>query len=238
LELALHYLREGWRVAVCGRDLTKLPKMTELTSERFKAYEVDVSDKEKLKESMQDFCPKNLDLVIANAGISVGNKSAIPDFDRTRVVLNTNIIGVINTFEPAFEIMKARGKGQLVAVASVAGMVGLPGAGPYSGAKSAIIKLCESYYIDWRQFGLNVTCICPGFVDTPLTQVNPHPMPFLMSSTKAIKLMTKAIARKKALFIFPWQMNIVISILSAMPRWLYRLVMGVKFFNFSKEKTV
>jgi short-subunit dehydrogenase len=128
-----------------------------------------------------------------------------------------------------------RKKGHLVATASVAGFMGLPGAGAYSASKAAVLKLCESYSLDLKKFGIHVTAIAPGFIDTPLTQKNNHKMPFLMSSEKAAHLIKRAIEKKKVLYVFPFRMKIVVTILDKMPRSLYRLIMSLKFFNYSEE---
>ena len=76
--------------------------------------------------------------------------------------------------------------------------MGLPGAGAYCASKSAVIKLCESLSIDLGPQGFDVTAICPGYIDTPLTRQNKHPMPFLMDATEAALRIKQAIARKLA----------------------------------------
>lgn len=234
LELAKRYLEDGHKVGVCGRDLSKLPAEIKDNTNLF-SYKVDVINREEVASAIQEFAQGELDMIIANAGRSVGKKTPKPNFEASRDVLNTNIFGVINTFEPALEIMFKQGHGHLVAIASVAGMVGLPGAAPYSASKAAVIKLCESYSLDLKQFGIDVTAIAPGFVDTPLTRKNNHPMPFLMTSEKASRLMKKAIERKKAFFIYPWQMKLVMETLSRLPRSWYRWLMGMKSINYSSH---
>ena len=125
--------------------------------------------------------------------------------------------------------------GHIVVTASVAGLVGLPGAGPYSASKAAVLKLCESYNLDLKKFGINVTAILPGFIDTPLTRKNDHSMPFLMNVDEAARRIKKAVEQKKAIFIFPLPMKIVMYFLDRMPRVLYRKFMSIKAFNYSKE---
>ena len=235
LEVAKLYLSEGHQVALCGRELGKLPSEFEPIYPKSKLYQVDVLEKEKLASFITEFSQGELDLVIANAGISMGVKSRLPDFDSWRRVIDTNIHGVINTFEPALKIMIPKKKGHLVAMSSVAGFNGLPGAGPYSASKAAVKTFSESLSIDLKREGIDVTTICPGFIDTPLTRKNPHPMPWLMDVTKGAKLIKKAIDKKKAIYLFPWQMKIVVLFLSYLPRSLYKFIMTVKLFNFSKE---
>lgn len=234
LALAENYLINGHDVGVCGRSPEKLdPKLKEKYS-KLSVYKADVTDREEIGKAIDDFSKGHLDLVIANAGRSVGSKSKKPNFDASRSVIEINVLGVLNTFEAALRNMLPNKKGHIAAVASVAGMVGLPGASSYSASKAAVIKLCESYSLDLREWGIDVTCICPGFIDTPLTQKNDHGMPWLMEASVAATKIIKALEKKKSLFIFPWQMKCVIYCLDRMPRSLYRRVMSLKVANYSK----
>ena len=170
-----------------------------------KSYSADVKDRSRMREVIEEFAQGDLDLIIANAGRSVGKKTTRPNFEASRDVIEINVIGVLNTFEPAIELMIEQNRGHIAAIASVAGMVGLPGAAPYSASKAAVLKLCESYSLDLKRFNIDVTVIAPGFVDTPLTRKNNHPMPFLMDAPKAAKLMGReqqSIKRKFVIF-FP-----------------------------------
>ncbi|GAB4011284.1 MAG: SDR family oxidoreductase [Bdellovibrio sp.] len=233
-ELAKFYAKQGHRVGICGRDLSKCDSEILNYKNIFK-YETSVTDKETLHRAIDDFCQGNaLDMMIANAGRSHGSKTKTPDFNVSRDIIDTNVVGVLNAFEKAIEIMLPKRRGQLVAIASVAGLVGLPGASAYSASKAAVIKLCESYALDFPKWGIDVTCILPGFVDTPLTRKNDHPMPFLMPVTKAVSLMTKAIEKKKPYYIFPWQMKFAIMILEKLPRCIYRRLMTFKLINYSR----
>lgn len=231
-ELAKLYVKEGYRVGVCGRDLTKLP---DPYRSRFECYELSVTDEQALKEAIVDFHHKGgLDIVMANAGISHGSKSKLPDFKVTKQIIDINVYGVLNTFAPAISIFAQQGHGHLVGTASVAGFVGLPGASAYSASKAAVISLCESYALDLKHLGIKVTAICPGFIDTPLTKKNDHDMPFLMSVDKGARKIKKAIDKGRNLYVFPWQMALVMHILRRLPRFMYRFIMTLPFANYSK----
>jgi short-subunit dehydrogenase len=234
LAIAKKYLEEGHEVGICGRSPEKLDASLKEKFSKLSVYKADVTDREGLGRVIDEFSQGQLDIMIANAGRSVGSKSKKPNFEASRSVIEINVLGVLNTFEAALRNMMPNKKGHIVAIASVAGMVGLPGASSYSASKAAVIKLCESYSLDLREWGIDVTCICPGFIDTPLTQKNDHGMPWLMQPEVAANKMFRAISNKKALFIFPWQMKTVIYFLDRMPRWLYRRVMRLKVTNYSK----
>ncbi|MCO4792097.1 MAG: SDR family NAD(P)-dependent oxidoreductase [Bacteriovoracaceae bacterium] len=231
-DLAKMYLDEGARVAVTGRNLSKLPEKIQEKYPKLITFELDVLDKEGMEKAIIDFSNEGLDIVIANAGRSVGDKSDIPDFSGGSDVIQTNIQGVLNTFGPSLEIMIPKKSGQIVGLASLAAFIGLPGASFYCASKAAVLKMMETWSIDLKQFNITSTCICPGFIDTPLTQKNKHSMPFLMPAEKGARLIKNAIDGKKALYIFPWQMKILITILNKMPRWLYRLILSSKLANY------
>jgi short-subunit dehydrogenase len=238
LALAETYLKRGCRVGVCGRDLKKLDEnFKRQFGQLLHTYEVDVTDLSELKNAVRDFVQKaggSLDMMVANAGRSVGTKSAIPNFDDARDVLNINIMGVVNAFDAAMEFMAPAKKGHLVCIASVAGFVGLPGASAYSASKAAVLRYCESLSIDLKSQGIKVSAVCPGFIDTPLTRRNRHAMPFIMPAEEAAKRIVKAMDCGCELYVFPKRMKALIFILDKMPRWLYRKLLGFKFPLYQK----
>ncbi len=237
LEIARLYLKEGAEVGICGRDLTKIPE--DFRYERLKTYQVDVSNRQQIIDAVDEFVGNGeLDLIIANAGVSDGDKLRLPNFEKTRKIMDINLYGVINTFEAAFKHMIKQKRGHIAAVSSVAGFVGLPAAGAYCASKSAVLTLCESYAIGLKKCGIDVTAIAPGFIDTPLTQKNKHTMPWLMPVEKAALKIKNALDRKTVLFIFPWQMKILITFLNKMPRCLYRFLMGLKITDYTKKKPI
>lgn len=231
LSLAKYYLQRGHRVGVCGRDLKKL----DYSHPNLVAYEVDVKDRHKLIAITKEFSQGHLDLFIANAGRAIANKACLPDFTVANDVIDVNVKGMLNSFEAALSVMLPEKQGHIVGVASVAGMLGLPGAAAYCASKAAVLKLCESYSLDLRKKGISVTTIAPGFIDTPLTQKNAHKMPWLMDADRAAAKMAHAIERNKMLYTFPWQMNLVVSLLSRLPRSWYRFLMGLSTLNYNKN---
>ena len=235
LALAQYYLAQGQRVGICGRHLENLP--TSLgTNPYFFAYQIDVNDRHLLRTKVMEFAQGKLDLMIANAGIGISEKISFPNFNLARQIIDTNVKGVLNAFDVAFELMHVQRQGQVVAISSIAGMGGLPGAGAYVASKAAVLQLCESYFFDFRHYGISVTAICPGFIDTPLTQKNNHPMPFLVSLEKATHLVARAISARRVLVIFPWQMALIMSVLARLPRWVYRTLMLYSPLNYNRQQ--
>jgi short-subunit dehydrogenase len=237
MELAKLYVSQGWKVGVCGRERAKFDDNFQAHRDNVSFYQVDVANRLELKSAIADFSKSiGLDLLIASAGIGYKFKTKIPDFEYSYKMVHVNLLGVMYAFEAALDVMIPRSKGQLVAISSVAGFNGLPGVSAYSATKSAVMKYCESLNLDLRQFNIDVTTICPGFVDTPLTQSNNHPMPFMMKANKAARLIAKAIEKKKMLYWFPFFFGLMIRIMSMIPRTWYRSIMSIKALNYSKEK--
>jgi short-subunit dehydrogenase len=121
--------------------------------------------------------------------------------------------------------MRQRGRGRLAAIASVAGVRGLPGAGAYCASKAALITYCESLRVELHGSGVRVVTIAPGFIDTPMTAGNPYPMPFLMTAESFARLAVKAILRGDAYQVIPWQMAWLARVLRVLPNRVFDRIM-------------
>ena len=129
------------------------------------------------------------------------------------------------TFSPFIPAMQAATRSgrpcRLVGIASVAGIRGLPGAEAYSASKSAVITYLESLRLEMRASGIKVVTIAPGYIETPMTAINPYRMPFLLPAAEAARRFARAIEKGSSYTVIPWQMGIVAKVLRAMPNWLY-----------------
>ncbi len=162
------------------------------------------------------------DVVIANAGISVGmDSSRREDLAVMTRVFATNNVGMAATFQPFIDGMKARGSGALVGIGSVAGIRGLPGHGAYCASKAAVIAYCESLRGEMRPSGVKVVTLCPGYIDTPLTRQNRYKMPFLMLPEVFAEKAFAAIEAGDSYRVIPWQMGVVAKILRLLPNRLF-----------------
>ncbi|HEU4924748.1 MAG TPA: SDR family NAD(P)-dependent oxidoreductase, partial [Burkholderiales bacterium] len=136
-------------------------------------------------------------------------------------ILETNVVGLAATLAAFAPAMRAAGGGTLAGIASVAGFRGLAGNGAYCASKSAAITWMESLRAELHGSGVCVVCVCPGYIDTPMTRVNRFRMPFLLSADEAARRIAHAIAAKRRLAVIPWQMALVSPVLRAMPGWLF-----------------
>jgi short-subunit dehydrogenase len=193
-------------------------------------YEADVRDPAAVKAAASAFISAHgvPDVVIGNAGISVGVLTECEeDLPVFRDVLETNMMGLVHTFHPFVQPMRAARHGTLVGIASVAGFRGLPGTAAYSASKAAAIRYLEALRVELRGSGVRVATICPGFIATPMTERNPYPMPFILEADDAARRFVRAIDAGKPFSVIPWQMAIVGRLLEALPNALYdRLLSG------------
>lgn len=234
LALAARYVQAGWRVAMVARRRDVMQQWAQslaLSADRVALYEADVRDAAAMADvAAQCLAEQGLpDVVIANAGISVGiDLSYAEDLVVLRDLLDTNVMGVAHTFQPFLSAMKARGSGTLVGVASVASVRGLPGHAGYCAAKGAVVQMCETLRGELKPHGVSVVTLAPGYIDTPLTRDNDYPMPFLMQPDAFADQAFKAITARVAWAVIPWQMGVVASVLKFMPRWLFDALIGAQ----------
>ena len=225
--LARHYAgsvgAEG-AIGLFARHRGNLEVLAAGLASRTAIYPADVSDTAALEAAAGDFLARYgaPDLVIANAGISVGTLGGeLQDVEKLRRVLAVNVAGLAATLAAFAPSMRAAGGGTLCGIASVAGFRGIPGAGAYSASKAAAIAWLEALRNELAGSGVSVVTICPGYIDTPMTRVNKYQMPFLISAEDAAVRFARAIESKRRLAVIPWQMAVVSSLMRAMPCWLY-----------------
>lgn len=230
LALARRYVECGHRVAVCGRNTEKIPKEKAYTA--LCQYQVDVYDKKALEDAVSNFCSGTaLDMMIVSAGNYSNNILHKITYGQTAQMLKVNIAGALNAMEVAREAMSASG-GQIVVLASVAGLLDYPQASIYAKCKHALIQIADTYRCSLSDFGITITTIVPGYIDTPrlreIYKGDISKCPFCLPLDEAIEIMTDAIGKRKAVIVFPRKMRISIKILSLLPKRLLSLFMYKK----------
>ncbi len=231
--MALQYARLGYRLALVARRSEVIQDWLDAQAiplENHVIYCADVANAAQMASLAQKCMAQQglPDVVIANAGISIGVDTSLPeDLNVMAGVLATNVMGVAATFGPFIAPMAARGSGTLVGIGSVAGIRGLPGHGAYCASKAAVISYCESLRGELRNSGVKVLTLCPGYIATPLTQNNRYTMPFLMQPEVFAQKALQAIAAGCSYRVIPWQMGVVAKLLRVLPNALFdRLFAG------------
>jgi short-subunit dehydrogenase len=231
--LAARFYDAGYRLALVARRTSEIESWAQtrqLAAERFRIYGADVAQIDSIVGAgkvclEQQGLP---DVVIANAGISIGIDTAErSDIDVLARTFAVNNVGLAATFHPFVAAMVKRGSGRLVGIGSVASIRGLPGHGAYCASKSGVVAYCESLRGELRPSGVKVVTVCPGYIDTPLTQGNRYGMPFLMPANEFANEAFKAIVAGTSYRVIPWQMGAIAKLMRLVPNALYdRLVQG------------
>ncbi len=231
--LAARYAQAGWRLALVARrtDAVEAWARTQgLAPERWAVYGADLQDIDSIVGAgRRCMAEQGLpDVVIANAGISIGmDTAARPDLDVMRDTFAVNNTGLAATFHPFLAAMRARRAGSLVGIASVAAIRGLPGHGAYCASKAAVVAYCESLRGECRGSGVRVVTIVPGWIATSLTAGNRYAMPFLMQPAVFADHAFRAIESGIGYRVIPWQMGLVAKLLRLLPNPLFdRLFAG------------
>jgi NADP-dependent 3-hydroxy acid dehydrogenase YdfG len=228
--LAARFHAAGFRLALVARRADAVAQWAAasgIAPARCAIYAADVRDVAAITIGRQCIEQHGLpDVVIANAGISVGvDTGDAADLEVIRATYETNNLGMAATFHPFVAAMVARRSGALVGIASVAGIRGLPGHALLS-SKAAAIVYCESLRGEMRLFGVGWSG-SSRHIDTPLTRGNRYSMPFLMSAGDFAARLFRVIEAGRSLRFIPWQMGWVARLLKILPNALYdRLLAG------------
>lgn len=233
-EYANQYRDESLVLGLVGRKLTALQdiarQLESLPKIHCAIYALDVRDSAALNKAATDFMMLygTPNIIIASAGVSRGtlteHQEDIPAF---QAIMDINVMGMVHTFSPFITAMKnpTNEEKQLVGIASVAGIRGLPGAGAYSASKAAAISYLESLRVEMQLHGIAVTTVAPGYIRTPMTNINVYKMPFLMDADIFARECINAIEHKRRFVIIPWQMGWVAKLLRFIPPILWDWLM-------------
>ncbi len=226
-ELALLLAREGATVAVSARSEDKLKELQALYP-AIKPYSLDVMDADRVAQVFaaieRDHGP--VDLAVLNAGI--WQPMLVSDFsaEKAKTSMGVNYFGVLHALEPVMRVMTSRGGGHIAIVSSVAGYRGLMKGAAYSPTKAALISLCEAIYPSLKRKGVKLSVINPGFVKTPMTDVNTFPMPFIVTVDEAVRTIANGLARGKYEIVFPWRMAVLMKTLRILPNRVFFWLIG------------
>lgn len=231
-EYAIRYNNSDTIIGLVARRSEHLLKIQTSLQETYQVkctiYPLDVRDSAALATASENFMQHHgtPNVVVACAGVSRGTLTEYQaDIAAFQAVMDINVMGLVHTFQPFIAAMKVSEKSgetaQLVGIASVAGIRGLPGAGAYSASKAAAISYLESLRVEMAANNIAVTTIAPGYIRTPMTDVNQYKMPFLMDANIAAAKFVNAIESKRRFVVIPWQMSWVVRFMRFVPPFLW-----------------
>lgn len=225
--IARELASRGWsRIALTGRNEEKLAAIAEELSgggREVMSFACDIQDAEAVRHGVERVVAAwgVPDLAIANAGVGFPTPAKVLNLEDARTILRTNFEGMLNLFAPIVPAMCERKSGHIAGIASLAGHRGLPGASMYSASKAAMQAWLEATRIELMHRDVKVTIVNPGFIDTPLVQKNRHPMPFLMTSPRAAKVICDGLERQARIVEFPLPMSLAMRTARWLPAFLY-----------------
>ncbi|MEN9377782.1 MAG: hypothetical protein RL710_2939 [Pseudomonadota bacterium] len=225
--LAWRFYQSGYSLALVARRTNEIESWVcarNISVSSYKIYSADVAVIDSIVAAgLACMASQGVpDVVIACAGISFGIETAErADLDVMTRTFATNNIGTAATFHPFLNAMTQRGSGTLVGIGSVNGIRGFAGHGANCPSKAALISYCECLRGELRLTGVKVVTICPGYIDTPLTQKNNYAMPFLMSPPDFAEKAFAAIEAGTSYRVIPWQMGVVAKLLRLLPNALF-----------------
>lgn len=226
-ELARQYAAQGVVLGLAGRRKDRLEAVAAECRARgamVHIWSLDVADRAATAAMATEFLAAagGVDLVVANAGLSVPDKDSLDTGDAGPLagLMAVNVIGLINTLVPYVPTMKAQKKGHLVGVASIAGFRALPGFAGYCASKSAVRSFMDGLGLRLGRHGITCTSVNPGFVESEMTADNDFPMPFMLSTEAACKRIRRALARRRRVYTFPWPMAVLARLLVFAPEFV------------------
>jgi short-subunit dehydrogenase len=217
-ELAKQYATAGVTLFLTGRNSDRLNLVKNACTKKGAEVHVkilDIKNKEELSNWINSIV--ELDLVIANAGISAGTGGYGESIKQVENIFATNIDGVIHTIHPAIDIMQKQKNGQIAIISSLAGYRGMPSSPAYSASKAAVKVYGEALRGVLKKDGIALSVITPGYITTPMTNINNFIMPFKMDVEKAAKHIIKKLQKNPARIAFPFPLYFIVWLMSCLP---------------------
>jgi short-subunit dehydrogenase len=228
--LAEKFYLEGYNVILSARDEESLKNVAiNFNQERVLIEKLDIAQVSQIEKAQERILKKfaKIDLAIFSPALYQPMPATDFDLELAKKINEINFVGFLNFLNVILPQMTKQGGGKIVAIASVAGYIGLPNSFAYGASKAAMINLCEGIYPELKRKNILLSVVNPGFVKTRLTDKNSFKMPFIISSGEAADEIFKGIAKNKFEIHFPKKFTIILKIIRLLP---YRIL----FFLTSK----
>lgn len=221
--LALRLAQQGRRVVISARRGDTLAALALAQPDRLIAWPLDVTDAMAVAAAVPaiEAAHGPIALAVLNAGTHEPTPAADFRAAAVRRLVEVNLMGVVHGLDAVLAAMRSRGSGHIAVVASVAGYRGLPTAAGYGATKAALINLCEALKPECDTLGIKLQLVNPGFVETPLTDRNPFPMPFLIPVERAVDRLVSGLDGDAFEITFPRRFALLLKLLRLLPYRLY-----------------
>jgi NAD(P)-dependent dehydrogenase (short-subunit alcohol dehydrogenase family) len=222
--VARRLAHEGWTVAASARTAGDLVDLAaECPADSVHGFPLDVTDLPLTQTTVQLITKQlgDIDLAVLNAGTHIPMAAENFSVDTFRRLVETNLMGTVNGLAQIIPRLTERKSGHIAVVASLAGYRGLPTAAAYGATKAGLINMCEALKPELERHGVRLTLINPGFIETPLTDKNDFPMPYLMPVEEAADRVVRSLSRGTFDVAFPWRFAILMKLLRLLPDRLF-----------------
>ena len=169
-----------------------------------------------------------IDLAIFNAGLggTIAKDAFAEAPETTQAIAEVNFVAPLTGANLIAGAMAKRGKGRIVLVGSITESYPLPMAPTYAASKAGLRLFAEALGLRMKRFGVAVTLVSPGFIDTPMSRKVTEPKPFLMDADIAARIIARRIAAGARTIVVPWQFGVMRAFTDLLPRALVRWVMS------------
>ena len=225
-ELARQYALLGHQVCASARNTGLLDELAASCSNMtgsIHVFPLDVTDTDQVTGCFERICETigMPDISVLNAGTHAANSVGQFDANLFRRLMEINYMGVVNCLQVIVPACITQGKGHIAVVSSVAGYQGLPNASAYGASKAALINMCEALQPELAEAGVKLQLVNPGFVRTPLTDLNEFPMPFIMEVEDAAARIVKGLQGNSFEITFPRRFTWLLKTLKLLPYAVY-----------------
>lgn len=215
----------GGHVVVAGRDAVGVQRVVSaIRKNGGSATEkhIDVTHQNDVREMVEQIADEHngLDYMFNNAGINIIGDARDMTLKHWHQMIDNNLWSVICGTMAAYDVMVRQGYGYIVNTASMAGLLPYPTATAYATTKYAVVGLSLSLREEAADLGIQVSAVCPGFVQTkmhhsaellnaPREEVLKFLPPKLTEPDEAARIILKGVERNRALIIFPMYANVL-----------------------------
>jgi len=229
-ELARQYASPQNELILLARREEKLYSLRKELFEICKSVEIivaDVTDFATLQNKIKSI--RSLDMVILNAGISLGMNGGVPSIEEFKKLYDVNILSNHAILEVLLPLFIKQKSATIVFISSLASLVSLPSSKVYSSSKRALNAYAEGIRYKYKKDGIKVITILPGFIKSELTDKNDFNMPFLLETSEGVAKIKNAIKAQKEFYAFPLRFYLIIRLFNLLPSFLREKI--VNFLN-------
>ena len=221
--LAIKFAENGWAVAASARRENLLNELKHINQNIY-SFPLDVTKIDECKLVAKNIIKQfnNINICVFGTGIHDPKSEKKFNLDKIREIMEVNYFGAMNSINSIYDYFSEKKNGQISIISSVAGYRGLPAAGAYCASKSALTSFTESLYFEMKRINVRVSLISPGFIKTPMTDVNDFRMPMIKSPEFAAEEIYNGLINDKSFEIhFPKTFTFMMKIIQILPNWIY-----------------